>query len=771
MNYKINIIFSLVAAFVFTLLFTPFAFAQTQVSYGQTISDSISAAREQDEFVFSGTSGDAVLLSFAKTSGDLVPYVELLDPQGTCIAYSSSGAINASLANTGDFKITLRDDNGDIGSSDSQLNFQFSANSGDTLYIPLPELSRVSEGFTPYLELYDSSGVRLAYSTNGALTATVPKGESYSLSLSDGTSGNTGDYEFTLQRANNPENIKDLDYNSISEDALEAATGINAYRLTANANDKISICSLVEAVSSGNFNCYLELYDSSGTLLAFGSGSLKYTFASGGTFYLLVGDDNRDGTGKYKIILLNGDASCPAIDWSNPQVSLIKPQAAEIIESGSTYKILWSSSDDAQVASQEIGLSLDSGATYSAWIASGLAGAVQSYDWTIPDDLSTSRARIKVTAYDAQRNKGEDVTRGDITIISTVLPDDAVNIDYEYDTLKRLINSTAAFAASSYTYDALGNRLGLLTVSDTTLPTTPVVTDSGRFTNKRDRLYASWSSSDPESGISEYQYCIGTAKGTSDILDWTSAGTGTSITQTGLSLADSSTYYFGIKARNAENLWSATGYSDGITVDTIPPTGSIRINKGAQYAYTDHVNLSLSTSDAISGMGSGSQVQLSNNGSYSWSLPQTYAARKSWRLVSGTGNRTVYVKFKDAAGNWSRVYSDSITVRPRPNQLPVARITASPTGGRASLRVRFYGNESTDGDGEIASYSWDFGDGKNSIAVNPTHVFVNNSTGKTKYFTVTLTVTDNQGASSSARTKITVLPRYRSRFRWFSGWW
>ena len=81
--------------------------------------------------------------------------------------------------------------------------------------------------------------------------------------------------------------------------------------------------------------------------------------------------------------------------------------------------------------------------------------------------------------------------------------------------------------------------------------------------------------------------------------------------------------------------------------------------------------------------------------------------------------------------------------------------------------VSFRGH-GTDSDGEVVSYLWNFGDGKTSTAVNPVHTFINRSTRKTKYFTVALTVKDNQGAtSSSAQTTITVLPRRRrSPFGW-----
>ena len=87
---------------------------------------------------------------------------------------------------------------------------------------------------------------------------------------------------------------------------------------------------------------------------------------------------------------------------------------------------------------------------------------------------------------------------------------------------------------------------------------------------------------------------------------------------------------------------------------------------------------------------------------------------------------------------------------PAPNQAPLVGITASSTSGTSPLTVNFTSNAS-DPDGSIVSRSWTFGDGGTSTATAPSHVF--QSAGS---FTVRLTVTDNDGASSSAVTTINV---------------
>lgn len=74
------------------------------------------------------------------------------------------------------------------------------------------------------------------------------------------------------------------------------------------------------------------------------------------------------------------------------------------------------------------------------------------------------------------------------------------------------------------------------------------------------------------------------------------------------------------------------------------------------------------------------------------------------------------------------------------NQLPNASIIADKTSEPALLNVSFKG-VGVDYDGEIKSYSWDFGDGYTSNMKNTTHTFSNIGT-----YTITLTVTDDDGA-------------------------
>ena len=119
------------------------------------------------------------------------------------------------------------------------------------------------------------------------------------------------------------------------------------------------------------------------------------------------------------------------------------------------------------------------------------------------------------------------------------------------------------------------------------------------------------------------------------------------------------------KAGNKEAVKSA---ASKIMIDKTAPTGAITINKNAASTASALITLDLSATDAISGMGKGAQMRFSND-NITWSAPESYAQIKKWDLPGGNGTKTVYVKFKDAAGNWSAVYSDSITLQIPPPQI------------------------------------------------------------------------------------------------------
>jgi subtilisin family serine protease len=87
------------------------------------------------------------------------------------------------------------------------------------------------------------------------------------------------------------------------------------------------------------------------------------------------------------------------------------------------------------------------------------------------------------------------------------------------------------------------------------------------------------------------------------------------------------------------------------------------------------------------------------------------------------------------------------TTTPPTNQQPVANFTYS----AIDLAVSFNASGSSDPDGSIVSYAWNFGDGTTGSGVTPSKTYEAAGT-----YTVTLTVTDNAGATGSQTQNVTV---------------
>ena len=88
---------------------------------------------------------------------------------------------------------------------------------------------------------------------------------------------------------------------------------------------------------------------------------------------------------------------------------------------------------------------------------------------------------------------------------------------------------------------------------------------------------------------------------------------------------------------------------------------------------------------------------------------------------------------------------------PPVNEPPVAVATSDVSSGKVILTVNFQGDQSSDPDGSIVEYGWDFGDGTGSTGLNPSHDYDVVGT-----YICVLTVTDDKGMTDSAQLDITV---------------
>ncbi len=123
-----------------------------------------------------------------------------------------------------------------------------------------------------------------------------------------------------------------------------------------------------------------------------------------------------------------------------------------------------------------------------------------------------------------------------------------------------------------------------------------------------DTLYANWSGINANiSGLTKVEYAVGTAVGSSDVVNWTSVGTGSTAWASGLSLNTSSKYYFAIKATDAAGNIGDTAISNGLQVSPTlifsasPSTITFsNLNSGNNYTSSAGTTLTIST-NAYSG--------------------------------------------------------------------------------------------------------------------------------------------------------------------------
>jgi hypothetical protein len=116
------------------------------------------------------------------------------------------------------------------------------------------------------------------------------------------------------------------------------------------------------------------------------------------------------------------------------------------------------------------------------------------------------------------------------------------------------------------------------------------------------------------------------------------------------------TYFATDKAANVEDKKTLT-----IKIDKSAPTGTVSINDGASRTRSRSVTLTLSATDPSPGSGV-SQMRISNTQSgLSSATWEAYSTTKEWSLSSGKGTKTVYVQYRDRAGNLSALATDTIT--------------------------------------------------------------------------------------------------------------
>jgi PKD repeat protein len=151
---------------------------------------------------------------------------------------------------------------------------------------------------------------------------------------------------------------------------------------------------------------------------------------------------------------------------------------------------------------------------------------------------------------------------------------------------------------------------------------------------------------------------------------------------------------------------------------------------------------------AVTFDGSGSSDSDGTVVSYDWDLGDgSMATGVSVTHTYAEGSYTVTLTVTDDSGDTDTA---SLTIDVSvPNVAPVAEITG-PTNGTEGVAVSFDGSASSDPDGNVVAYDWDFGDNTAGSGATVSHIYA------AGMYTVTLTVTDDMGATNSATLNIDI---------------
>jgi hypothetical protein len=208
--------------------------------------------------------------------------------------------------------------------------YSFTAAVGDRATI---RLVRTSGEMDPYLELYGPQGSRLDYSYSYAgnytsIDATLTTAGVYTVVVSDNGNDETGAYNLTYQRLDQPCNATPLTCGQTLSGVLTIPGQQYFHTFTAEASDPVTIRM---AVTAGAMNPSLELFGPDGASIAseytdWGTyASLDKLLPATGVYTVIASDAGNDEAGHYRLIWQHLSDPCNAtelVDGERVEASL-----------------------------------------------------------------------------------------------------------------------------------------------------------------------------------------------------------------------------------------------------------------------------------------------------------------------------------------------------------------------------------------------------------------------------------------------------------------
>ena len=186
-------------------------------------------------------------------------------------------------------------------------------------------------------------------------------------------------------------------------------------------------------------------------------------------------------------------------------------------------------------------------------------------------------------------------------------------------------------------------------------------------------------------------------------------------------------------------------------IDRTPPaTPRVSIEEGRTFTSSVEVSLILEAEDD-----SPMEVQVSSEPTFTGAVWETFQQDRAWSLEPGEGNKSVFVRFRDIAGNLTQAVSDNITLD---TIRPQVQLTNPPDGGSVADEVTISFNGEDPGEGQLAELLLSIDDVSVQVFAAGEHEYLWDVSGlaDASEHTVQVTARDAAGNQSLASATVTV---------------
>jgi len=242
-------------------------------------------------------------------------------------------------------------------------------------------------------------------------------------------------------------------------------------------------------------------------------------------------------------------------------------------------------------------------------------------------------------------------------------------------------------------------------------------------------------------GVTKYYLSkSGTTPGADD-SDWTSVTETTSFSKSISASSYAYSYVYVWYKDGAGNLSSrySTYVSSSSSSDYTAPTGSISINEPSSASSTVEVNLAATDSCGVTGYYLSESTSTPSSSSSDWTAltsTTSYSDNVSYTFSSFSASETLYVWFKDAAGNVSSRYSDTysvpVVINSGSDYTNSLSVSISMTHTDSSGITGYYISESSTAP-PISASGWVIVSTSSSFSQTVSHTFSSGSGTKTIY--------------------------------------